>query len=210
MQALGEGNRWWNQRELRDLPGVLSADEQIIALAVGKVTRLRFMRRPWLIVVTDKRLLCLRSSARSGWRQFEVAAHQIQRLALRVGLFRGRILVDTGGPRYRLLLPKLDAFKVHASLSEIATSRQPRLPGFGPTRIARRIIDHVLALPAAAFDPTEPEAPPPPQVALLPAPDPQVEQLEQQVHQLQQQVEFLEELLRQRQAEQLTTGDSHD
>jgi hypothetical protein len=41
LEALGEGSRWWDVRELRDLPAVLDADEEILAIARGKLARVR-------------------------------------------------------------------------------------------------------------------------------------------------------------------------
>lgn len=193
LQALGEGSRWWDQRELRDLPGVLHEGEKIMALARGKLARVRVLRRSWLIVVTDQRLLCLRAGA-AGWRQVEVHARSMERVAMRVGPFRARVLVLAGGTKYRLLIARPDAYRVHAALSALAGGGIAA-SGLGPTHVVRRMVDHVLALPAAAFAPA---VPPPP---ALPAPDTSgLEQrlhlLEDHVQQLQQQVDFLEDLLR--------------
>ncbi|HEX2165976.1 MAG TPA: PH domain-containing protein [Longimicrobiales bacterium] len=194
--ALRESSQWWDQREFRDLPAVLHADEQIIALARGKVARLRWLRRKWLIVVTDRRILCLRSAGRTGWRQIEVAAEQIERVALRVGLFRGRVLVIAGGQTFRLLVPRLDAYRLMTALSSLGTHAKDTFTGFGPTRIVRRVMDHVLALPAAALDPTVPRvkvAPVDTSIA-----ERRVQTLEEEVQELRQQVDFLEQLLRER------------
>jgi hypothetical protein len=66
--------------------------------------------------------------------------------------------------------------------------------------MARRVIDHVLALPAAALRPTTPRVEPP----APPKPDPAVQEhvdaLEGQIDQLRQQVDFLEQLLHQHHA----------
>ena len=120
LRALGETSRW-DERELRDLPTVLHSDETILAISRGKIARLRWLRRSWLIVVTNERLLCLRSSGRS-WRQLEVSASQIARVALRIGVFRGRVIVLTTGSTYRLLVPRWDAYKLLTALSGLAQS----------------------------------------------------------------------------------------
>lgn len=206
LHALGEGPRWWEQPELRDLPGVMHADETIQAIARGKLGRVRLLRRSWLIVVTQKRLLCMRSAGRTGWRQFEVGAGQISRVALRVGPFRGRVLFTTSGRTYRLLVPRRDAYKLHRALSNLCTPAQGPLPGFAPMRLVRRVFDHVLALPAVALGPEQPAR------EQLPAPAPQsdsatdrrIELLETEAQELREQVSFLEELLRKRQAGQGT------
>jgi Bacterial PH domain len=208
LEALGEGSRWWEQRELRDLPAVLESDEQILAISRGKVARLRWMRRSWLIVVTQRRLLCLRSSART-WRQLEVGASQIARVSLRIGPFRGRVVVATGGQTYRLLVPSADAYKLQSALSSLGTAPKESFSRFGPTRIVHRMIDHVLALPAVALGPDMASVrPPAPDAAgrraLAPAErsmiDERLQSLEREVQELRQQVEFLEQLLRQRHA----------
>lgn len=196
LQDLGEGSRWWNHRELRDLPAVLHADERILAMARGKLARLRWVRRPWLIVVTNQRLLCLRSSGTS-WRQLEVAAGQITRVAIRIGPFRGRVIVAAGRYRYRLLAPREDAYRLAQALHSLVTP-QHLVPGFAPTQLVRRVFDHVLALPAAAFGPTLSGPPAPAPAVDTSALEQRLQLMEDQVLQLQQQVDFLEQLLRER------------
>src|SRR5690606_6365134 len=132
LQALRESSQWWDQREFRDLPTVLHADEQIVALATGKVARVRVLRRRWLIVVTDQRLLLMRSAGRSGWRQLEIAAGQIERVTLRVGPFRGRVRVSAGGQTYRLLVPRNEAYKLMGALSSLGSHTKDTFSGFGP------------------------------------------------------------------------------
>lgn len=195
--ALRESSQWWDEREFRDLPAVLHSDERILALSRGKIARLRWLRRTWLIVVTDRRIVCLRSAGRTGWRQLEVAAGQIERAALRVGLFRGRVLVVAGGQTFRLLVPRADAYKLMTALSTLGSHAKDTFTGFGPTHLVRRVMDHVLALPAAAFDPAGPrqiQAPPAPPIVA----EHRVQSLEEEVQELRQQVDFLEQLLRQR------------
>lgn len=199
LHALHESSVWWEQRELRDLPAVLHPGERILAIARGKIARVRWLRRSWLIVVTDERLICMRSR-RDSWSQLEVAADQITRIALRVGPFRGRVLVGTGGHTYRLLVPRPASYKLLTALSTLGPRPGDAFAGFAPTRMVRRVMDHVLALPAAAFTPYGP--PPPP---ALPAPDTSAlddrfEALESEVQALRDQVEFLEQLLSERQA----------
>jgi|SRR5687768_9822487 len=203
LQGMGESSRWWDRRELRDLPTALHADERILAISRGKVARPRWVRPSWLIVVTDQRLLCLRSGARA-WRQIEVPGGQITRVALRIGLFRGRVLVMTSGDKYGLLVPRADAYKLLAALSGLVKPGKEVVTGFGPTLIARRVIDHVLALPAVALDPTvQPEPVPAP--FNTSAIEERIQSLEEQIHQLKRQVDFLEELLRQRHSESIAS-----
>lgn len=194
LQALGDSQRWWGVREFRDLPAVLQADERILVLARGKVARVRWLRRRWLIVATDRRLLCLRSGRRSNWRQIEVSAGQITRVSLRIGPFSGRVLVVAGGHKYRLLVPRADGYRLSSTLSSLAPRLREARASLRPALLVRRVIDHVLALPAAAFDPGEGDDPP----ALSPATAAlreRIESLEEELAEAKRQVEFLEQLL---------------
>ena len=199
LQDLGEGSRWWDVRELRDLPAVLHEDERILALSRGKIARGRWLRRLWLIVVTDERLVCLRSGQGTSWRQVELPASQITRAALRVGPFKGRVLVVGGGRKHRLLVPRSDAHKLLSALSLLNTAANRQVIGFAPTRMVRQVIDHMLALPAVALAP-EGRASLPPAPVADPRLEGRIESLEEQVRVLQDQVDFLEKLLRERHA----------
>lgn len=205
LEALGEGSGWWDQREMRDLPAVLGDEEQIIAIARGKVARGRWVRRSWLIVVTERRLICLRSLRRAGWRQFEASAARLTRVALRIGPLRGRVLVATDGRLYRLLVSKADARKIASALTSVAPP-----PGASdrttPTLMLRRIFDHVMALPAVALSPTGTARPLPPPADQF-AVDERVSALEREVEELRKHVEFLEDLIRHRQSgEEMVQG----
>ncbi|NJD11408.1 MAG: hypothetical protein FIB01_13545, partial [Gemmatimonadetes bacterium] len=190
LQELGEGSRWWNQRELRDLPAILTGDEHFLAIARGKRGRPRWLRRPWLFVVTERRLLCVRSAAAGSWRQYEVPTAGVVRVSLRIGPFRARVLVVTSGRTYRLLLPRAVAYRLQAVLTGLVQPGKAVGSGFGAARMVRRVVDHVLALPAVALNPHGTVPPPPP-----PAPDTRglerrVQVLEDQILLLQQQVAF--------------------
>lgn len=202
LQALGESPSWWNHRELRDLPAVLDPDEQIRAISRGDIASLRWLRPGWLIVATHRRLLFLRSGRRTSWRQLEVAIGTITGVRLGMGVLHGRVIVQTPGRRYRLVVPRADAYKLSAALSSVVKTKPEE--GFGPTRMVRRMVDHVLALPVATLNP---DAPVKPATAVAAAPDPGMDRrvtlLEEQVQELQQQVEFLEQLLQQRQLESI-------
>jgi hypothetical protein len=202
LKALGESPRWWEQREFRDLPTVLHADERVLAISRGRVARIRWLRRTWLIVVTDRRLVCLRSARRTSWRQLEVGADQIERVALRIGPLHGRVVVATRGRTHRMLVPRPDGYKLSSALSALSAPAREAPSALRPTLMVRRVIDHVLALPAAAFGPdTAPAAPaalPPPPGAL--EAQERIHALEDEVDELRQQVVFLEQLLHRQQA----------
>jgi hypothetical protein len=206
LHALGESADWWNQRELRDLPNVLQPDEQILAMSRGKIARVRVLRRSWLIVVTNRRLLCLRSAGAPTWRQLEVPASQIVKVTLRVGLFRGRVVVGTGSRTWRLLVPRPDAYRLLSALSALAAPQNAGVTGFGPVLMVRRVMDHVLALPAAALSPGVPHAIAPPPSADTDEVEQRIQALEEDVSELRRQVAFLEQLLAERQASAISSG----
>jgi hypothetical protein len=198
LRALGETGRWWEQREMRDLPSVLHADERILAISRGKLARMRWMRRSWLIVATDRRLVGIRSGARASWRQLEIPGTDIVRVALRIGPFRGRVLVGAGGHTYRMLVSRGEAYKLFAALSRLGAPTRETPPGLRPALMFRRVIDHVLALPAVALNPDTAEERLP-EVPDKLATDDRVHTLEDELDQLRQQVDFLEQLLHQNQ-----------
>jgi hypothetical protein len=202
LQALGESPRWWEQREFLDLPAVLQADERMLAIARGKVARLRWLRRTWLIVVTDRRLVCLRSAGRSTWRQLEVNAGQITRVRLRIGPFHGRVIIEARSGKVRLLVSRLAGYRLSTALSTLSVPPREMVSGFRPARIARRVLDHVLALPAVALSPEMPGTPRPAPPALPPSPEAteRIHALEDEIEELRQQVRFLEQLLHRQQA----------
>jgi hypothetical protein len=195
LHALGESPRWWDRRELRDLPGALNADETIKAIAVGKLFRPRLLRRPWLIVVTNARLLCLCSGTRMSRRQIELLAGEITRVWSGMGVFRSRVVVLAGGEKYRLIVRRTDAFKLLAAISNLVQARPEPLHGAWPTAVAGRVVRHILALPTVALQPEQEKPVPPPAQTVD---EDRLAMLEDQVQRLQQQVDFLENLLRRR------------
>ena len=197
LQALGEGAAWWERRELRDLPLALNTEEQILAIAVGELGRPRLLRRSWLFLVTDRRLLCLQSRGRMQRKQLEVAGNHITRAALGVGPFSGKLMIVAGVNRYKLLMKRADAYKLLHALSRIVPARETPLDGMSTGRMIGRVFQHVLDLPAVALAPGIP-APPPAPAFDGRAYDQRLQALESQVQQLQEQVDFLERLLEQR------------
>jgi hypothetical protein len=209
LEDLGEGSRWWNVRELRDLPTVLHEDERILAISRGKIGRPRWVRRNWLVVLTDRRLLCLHSSMAQTWQQLEVPIGAVVRVSLRIGPFRGRVVVVTSGRTWRLLLPRTDAYRLQATLTGMVQPGKALVSGFGPARMARQVIDHVLALPAVALNPNaQQERPAPPPQPDNSALQRHVQVLEDQLHLLQQQVDFLEQLLQNSHAARQLPGET--
>lgn len=199
LHGLRESSRWWEERELRDLPAILHSNEQVLAVSRGKLARIRWLRKSWLIVVTDQRLICVQSSRRISWRQMDVPASHVTRVTLSIGVFKARVYLIAGGQRYRMLVPRADGYKLLTAISSWGPAGKDAMAGFGPSLMVRRVVDHVLALPSIALDPNTPAlAPKPPAPQVAKAPDPQVEVLEDQVEELRRHIDFLEELLKER------------
>jgi hypothetical protein len=99
-------------------------------------------------------------------------------------------------PHLPVLLPRTDAYRLQATLAGMVQPGKAMVSGFRPARMARQVIDHVLALPAVALDPHGQKVPAlPPPAADTKALEQHVQVLEDQLHLLQQQVDFLEQLL---------------
>ncbi|MDB4948672.1 MAG: hypothetical protein JWM27_1321 [Gemmatimonadetes bacterium] len=202
LREIGEGERWWEQREFRDLPYILRDDEHIRGLVNG---RLLGVRRPrlrvasgWLIVATDQRLICLKQE-RVARKQVELAASEIAGVHHGTKLRAYQITIETLQRRYRIRIAKGDAFRFaralailvpHPALLGPAAEVRPgtRLPGMAT----------VAALPGVSSV-----------VSMLSPRNPMeyasrehvrgletaVDRLQEDVERLQQQVAFLENLL---------------
>jgi PH (Pleckstrin Homology) domain-containing protein len=195
LRDIGEGERWWEEREFRDLPYILSADERIHGIVHGRLLRPRRPRiipsPPGLVVATNQRLICLKREG-FGRQQVDLYLGQITGMQHSSRLRTVQITLYTTHRKHRIRVAKADAFRFISALAALL----PRPEG--------------AALPAAAANPTLPRP-----AGLLsrwtqpPAPDPvtrgdlarvegAVERLEGEVERLRQHVEFLEELLQER------------
>lgn len=205
LREIGEGERWWEQREFRDLPHILHADEKIQGLITGRVLGAPRPRvRPtgtWLIVATDQRLLCLRQE-RFARKQIEVAAGQITRVHQSSRLRGYQISIETARQKLRIRISKADAFRFAGAIAPLIPAPAARrmdtdleplswLPG----------ITTVAALPGFSGVVSRMAMLSPPDYAsreqLLRLED-TVDVLRSEVERLQQQVGFLEELLQKR------------
>ncbi|MEX2572300.1 MAG: PH domain-containing protein [Gemmatimonadota bacterium] len=217
LKDIGEGARWWEQREFRDLPYVLHPDEQIHGLLNGKLLGGRRPRllpaRQWLIVATSQRLICLRQE-RFARRQVEFAAGEIVRLDHRSRLRDYQIVVETPQRRYRIRLPKDQAFRFIGALGPLLPRQrvQPVPPELEPLSWIPGMTT-VATLPVVAGIISK--------VSMLSPPDYSdrdrverlegtVERLQSEVEQLQQNVAFLEELLERRANEVALPASRHD
>jgi hypothetical protein len=206
---MGEGERWWEQREFRDLPYILHPEERIRGIATGKLLgrrRPRLRSGRWLFVATDERLLCLRHE-RFARKQVDVVWSQITRVQQGAGLRHYQVTIQTPERRHRIRIPKADALRFTAALSSLIP--RPTIQGLGPELEPLAWIPGmttVARLPGFSGIASK--------VAMLSPPDyatreyverleGTVERLQADVERLQQQVAFMEELLQKRAEEAL-------
>jgi hypothetical protein len=205
LREIGEGERWWERREFRELPYILYADERIQGITLGKLLGPRRPRlRPagrWLFVATDQRLICLKHE-RFARKQVDIARGQITRVHRSNRLRSYQITVETPERKYRLRIPKADAFRFAGALAPLIRDSPVRRlgPELEPLSWIPGITT-VAALPGFAGIVSR--------VAMLSPPDyvtrdhverleTTVERLQNDVERLQQQVTFLENLLQRR------------
>ncbi|MQA89982.1 MAG: hypothetical protein GEU90_07090 [Gemmatimonas sp.] len=205
LREIGEGERWWEQREFRDLPYILNADEKLQGITTGKVLfsrvpRLRGRGR-WLIVVSTQRMLCIRQE-RYSRRQIDLGFGEIIRLHQQGRLRSHQVTIDAVDRRYRLRIPKPDAFRFVGALTSV-------LPKPPKSRLSPDLeplswipgLNTVAGLPGVAGIVSKvsrlspPDRPPADRVQRL---EQAVIRLQEDVERLQEQVEFLEGLLRER------------
>lgn len=208
LRDIGEGERWWEQREFRDLPYILHADERLRGIVNGRLLGRRrprlgvgMLMAPWLIVVTDQRLICLKQE-RFARKQVEIAPGQITGIHHTSRIRAHQILIETGVRRYRLRIAKPDAFRFSGALAGLLprpTPLQASHPGVAPTPIPG--MGMVAALPGVGGLVSRFTKQTPPEYATRAHVDrleSTVERLLDDVERLQQQVAFLENLLQTR------------
>lgn len=127
LREIGETERWWEQREFRELPQVLHPGERIEALATGTLDETRrprvLPRARWLFVVTGERLVLLRQE-KLARRQIDLAPGQIVRVHQRSRLLAFHVVIETAHKRFRLRIDKTDAFRFASALSRLAPHAQ--------------------------------------------------------------------------------------
>jgi len=156
-----------------DLSDVLLAGERVLLLTRARVRSGR-MPRParWFVIVTDRRLICLRDSRRAARQQLHVTLDRVEH-AYQRGLFGGKVVVVTRRGRIRISgLGRYAGGQVVALLLSSQRGEAPALPAPGAA---------AGALPGPIA-----------QEGMLS----RLEDLESVVDRMTQQLRFLEELLR--------------
>jgi hypothetical protein len=217
LREIGEGERWWEQREFRDLPYILHPEERIRGIATGKLLGPRRPRllptAQWLLVATSQRVICLKQE-RFGRKQVDVQMGQIVGMQHTSRIRNAQITLETPQRKYRIRMEKADVFRFLGALAPLVTplegqtqnAGQPAaswLPGIAAAALPRlpRLVSRVATTPA-------PDAVTRAELARV---ESSIERLENEVDRLQQQVEFLEKLLQQRSGDTLSlSGPSAD
>ena len=203
LTALGEADRWWSQKEMRDLPLVLDLDERIHALATGSLILRPRRTRKWLVLVTSQRIICLRSDDRDGRRQLDIALADLSSAATRAGLRSTRLILVAGPRKYRIRLSRQDASRLLAALTELGATMPRRGYAFQYRAFRAPLPWGAMRRVQLVGSRSTPRAIAAPAVDLLTRAElvrveDAVSALENDVRRLQQQVEFLEQLLDQR------------
>lgn len=210
LRDIGEGDRWWEQREFRDIPHVLHDDERIKGIVNGKLLGRRRPRlrpsKPWLIVVTNRRLLCLRQE-RFARKQVEIPSDEIRDVQQSSGFRSYQVTIRTPARKYRIRIPKDEAFRFSGALSRLVPGSPPRrvnpdleawswIPGFSMFAALPGVEGMVSKVSIAPASETVTRR----QHERL---EDSVDRLQADVERLQQQVAFLEDLLQERAEEKL-------
>lgn len=214
LREIGEGDRWWEHREFRDLPHILHADEQIRGLITGKLLgarrpRLR-MAGSWVFVATSQRLIALKQE-RFARKQVEVAAGQVIRIHPSTRLRSCQIVVETPQRRYRLRVPKAEAFRFAGALATL----MPAAPAQPPVLEAESwswFPRSVAALPGVAglVDRVSGSGQDYASRAHVERLEMTVEALQNELERLRHQVVFLEDLLRKQSEDTFLSRSSAD
>ncbi len=172
-RVLGRGGRW------PDLSDVLLAGEGVAFVDVARVKSSRFPRvSRWFVVVTDRRLICLRKTRRATREQLHVPLTRIEKVYQK-GLMGRKVVVVTNRGTLR----------IHG------------LNGYSGGQLVGLLLSAIRGdRPAVVAVPTSAGALPPAQAADQEAMLARLEELEAHVDRLTQQVRFLEELMQAKKA----------
>lgn len=114
LREIGEGERWWEEREFRELPYILHPEEKLRGLTRGRVLgqglAARRGRKGWLIVATDQRIIMLKQERHSR-RQLEVAAELVSRVRYSRRLRSVQLTIEGSQRRIQVRVPKEDAVR---------------------------------------------------------------------------------------------------
>ena len=88
--------RWSDREEIHALPEILRPAEGLVAVGSGTVVKsARLAQSNWLVVLTDRRLLCLKGGSAVSRKVIDMPVSQIRGVESS-GLFRKTLSLDTG------------------------------------------------------------------------------------------------------------------
>jgi hypothetical protein len=183
LAAIGETDRWWDQREVRELPAILHPDERIFTVVTGRLLRHFRPSRRWVLVVTDHRVICIKVGERFGRKQLDIPLAPVSSIAHRTGFLASKVVIVSGDRKHRFRVGKTDALKLIGALSTLIRHVDPLPPGAPPPR-----------LPGAASREELAQA------------QQRIDLLEDEMERMRQQIDFVEDLLKRRETNLIGTG----
>ena len=153
---------WSDREEARAIPGLLRPGEGVVCVGSGTILRSGRLAQPrWLVVLTDRRVICIKGSVPATRRIIEMPVGAI-RSVTRKGILRITLTLDTGYGNLRLgnmkkhvaheLVDGLNAL-MRASRGDAAGLAIPRaeLPA-GPDPDVARLAETIIELRAEVDD----------------------------------------------------------
>lgn len=93
---------WSDREEARAIPDLLRPGEGVVCVGSGTVMRSgRLAQSRWLVVLTDRRVICIKGSVPATRRIIEMPVGAIRSVE-RKGIFRSTLTLDTGYGNLRL------------------------------------------------------------------------------------------------------------
>ena len=186
--------RWSDRGEAHVVPGILRPAEEIVAVGSGTVVRTgRLAQSKWLVVLTDRRLLCIKGRSEDSRKVIDMPVSQVREADAK-GLIRKTLTLDTGYGALRISGMKKDVAEELVdglrTLMEGLEDGVPVRPG------AHRDEPSSADPPAASTDEASGGAAPDPAARDLEALRRAVTDLTGTVTELTERVAFLEELVR--------------
>ncbi|MDX1674164.1 MAG: hypothetical protein R3314_05105 [Longimicrobiales bacterium] len=185
---------WSDREETHVVPEILRLAEEIVAVGSGTVVRTgRLAQSKWLVVLTDRRLLCIKGRSEESRKVIDMPVSQVREAEAK-GLIRKTLTLDTGYGALRISGMKKDV------AAELVEALRSLMEGFEDGVPARRVAPRAEpsnADPAEHAGPEEPTVDPPDSTAQeLETLQRTVADLTGRVTELTERVAFLEELVR--------------
>lgn len=118
LAALPQFSRWFTRKEIRALPNIINAGEEIYGMTSGY-----YELNTWLVVVTNHRILFLDRGWLIGLRHQEIPLAHVSNIATETGLLFGQINIASGGGDHLIdYIWKRDVPKLAAAISQAVQS----------------------------------------------------------------------------------------